>query len=75
MANTHIAHEPQHMFSLEYVLNQTIVLAHAKMAIVIGHDTGRILPAMLKNDKRVVNRLIYGAVTDYSNDSTHCQTL
>ena len=35
---------------LENILNQTIVLAHAKMAVIIRHDTGRILSAMLKND-------------------------
>ena len=67
--------KPQHMFALEYILNQAIVLAHAKMAIVIGHNAGRVLPAMLKNDQRIVNRLIYGAVTDYPNNSAHCQTL
>jgi hypothetical protein len=49
MTDTHGAAQSQHMAGMEDVAHQTVILAQAKLISVAGHDTGRILPAMLKD--------------------------
>ncbi|MCY1349374.1 hypothetical protein D9M69_355600 [compost metagenome] len=36
-----------------------------------GHDTGSVLAAMLKDGKRVIQRLIDVRLTDDTDDATH----
>jgi len=52
------------MFFLEYVLHEAIVFPLPQNTLVISHDAGSILTAVLKNDQCIVNSLIDRLITD-----------
>jgi len=63
--------EPEHMTLAKYIANKPIALALLQTVVAPGYDAGGILTAVLQNSKCIVNRLIYGLVTDDSDDTAH----
>jgi hypothetical protein len=56
---------------LEDVTHQAVILAQEQTAIVAGDNTGSVLAAMLKNGKRVIQRLINVRFTDDADNAAH----
>jgi hypothetical protein len=75
MTDTHIASQPQHVPLVENIANQTVAFSQMKMALFRRHDTGGVLAAMLQVRQCVVKSLIYSALTNDSDNSTHDASL
>jgi hypothetical protein len=54
MANTHIAHQANHMTATEHIPRQTFALALVKLTISFCDNTRRILTAMLQHGQGIV---------------------
>ena len=66
-----IAGQAQHVARMEYVANQAAALADTQTALTPGHDARRVLPAVLQDGQRVVDRLVNGFFSNYSDNATH----
>ena len=71
MPDPDIARQPHHVVLLEDIADQAVILPQAQLAVFLGHDARGILPPMLKDRQRIVDRLIDRPLTDNSNDSAH----
>ncbi|MNM92005.1 hypothetical protein D3C81_1043230 [compost metagenome] len=71
MADADVADQALHVPGVEHVAYQAVVLAQEQPPLVTGYNAGSILAAMLKDGKRVVQRLIDVRLTDDTNDATH----
>jgi hypothetical protein len=75
MTDAAVTPQIDHVPGTEHILHQTIALAQMEALSVLGNDARRILPAMLKYQQRVVYGLIYRALPEDSDDTTHYQAL
>ena len=72
IAGRGVAHLPQaavagqgpHVAGAKHVFDHALGLVHKKLALLLGHDAGCILAAMLQQQQTVVNRLIHRRLTD-----------
>ncbi len=71
MTDAHVAHQALHVALLEHITHQAVVLAQKQATIMAGHDAGSVLAAMLKDGKRVIQRLIDVRLADDTDDATH----
>ena len=75
MAHSDISRQSQHMAVTKHVTYQPITLADMQSIVIPGHNAGRILPAMLQNRQRVINRLVNRTITYYANNAAHTRAL
>ncbi len=52
-----VAGQAQHVACTEYVTDQTVALPHVQAILAPGNDAGGILPAMLHDRQRIIERL------------------
>jgi hypothetical protein len=69
--HAHVAAQLDHVPGSEDVAGKAVVLAKMQLIALAGHDARGILPAVLKHEKRIVQRLINRAVTNDPNDAAH----
>ncbi len=74
VADTDIAHQPLHMTGPENVFHQAVGLLLSQLAAVTGHDTRRILAAMLEYGQRVIELQIDIAFTHNTHNAAHRKT-
>ena len=71
MADAHVTRQATHVPSVEYIPNQSVVLAQVKPVVLEGHNSRRILATVLKNGQRIVKQLINVGSTDNTDNATH----
>ena len=71
MTDTHVANQPTHVAGAEHISHHTVILAQIEPVAVTGHDTCRVLPAMLQNGQRIINALIHIAMADNAHNAAH----
>src|SRR5690606_39894702 len=69
VADTDVALEREHVALLEDIANEPGLLAQEELAVVIGHDAGGVLTAMLEDGQRIIDLLVSGRMTDDSDDT------
>mgnify|MGYP006269004527 CR=1 FL=1 len=82
IASGWVAHLPQaaiarqctHVAGAEHVAHHALGLVHEELAVLLGDDARRILPAVLQKQQSVINQLIDWRGTDHPDDSTHGST-
>jgi hypothetical protein len=73
VAHADRALELLHVTLLEHVTHQAHVLAQVQLAVVLGHDAGRVLAAVLQHGQRVVELLVDGAEAHDTDESAHAR--
>ena len=71
LAQAAVARQRAHVAGAKHVLHHALGLVHEELAILLRHDAGRILPAVLQQQQRVIDQLIDRCVADNADDSTH----
>jgi hypothetical protein len=56
---------------MEHIANLAVALAQVQLVVVANDNARRILPSMLQYQQRIVDRLGYRLMTNYSDYSTH----
>ena len=71
VSHADIAGQAQHVARMEYVANQAVALADTKAVFTPGNDARRVLPAVLQDSQRVVDRLVNRFFSNYSDNAAH----
>src|SRR5450755_2135681 len=71
MADSRVTHQVAHVARAEDVLYESRSLVHVKDGTFARDDTRGVLPAMLQEQKAVVQHLVYRGVGNDANDSAH----
>ena len=71
LAQTEVARQRAHIAGAKHIAHHALGFVHEELAVLLGHDSGGVLPPMLQEQQGVINQLIDGRVTDKANDSTH----
>ena len=71
VADARVPHQAPHVVQTKDIAHQTIRLAHVQLATLAGHDSRRVLPAVLKHRKRVVKTLIDGLLPRDADNAAH----
>ena len=71
LAQPDIARQGAHVAGAKNVAHHALGLVHEKFTVQLRDDARRVLPAVLQQQKAVIDQLIDRSVTDNTNYSAH----
>ena len=71
LAQAAVARQRTHVAGAEHIAHHALGLVHEKLALLLGHDAGRILAPVLQQQQGVIDQLVDRGVANNTNNSTH----
>ncbi len=71
LADAAFAWQCAHVARAKHVAHHAARLVHVKLALLLGHDAGRVLAAVLQQQQRIVEQLIDRGLGNDADDSAH----
>ena len=71
LAQAAVARQRAHVAGAEHITHHAFGLVHEELALLLGHDAGRVLAPVLQQQQGVIDQLINRGVADNTNNSTH----